>query len=93
MLEIKDFSFIDTKVIYCHPNNVKLLEDNIQVLKDPNVFYPYSHKFIKDNGIPQFKETWSPPYDRFIEYEAKDEEWMRPLGIGVKKEPVFYFKN
>jgi hypothetical protein len=28
-------------------------------------------------------KTWQPPHgDRFVEYDSRDEAWMRPLGLG-----------
>ena len=49
------------------------------------------------NGIPivvsehAMASKWTPPDERFIEYEPKDERWCRYFDIGtVKQEPGCY---
>lgn len=91
MFKIKDFSFIDSTTIYCHPDNISLIKEKVDILKDPNITYIKPFNIVGDKNIPKFKEKWIPPVERFIEYEQKDEYWAKPLGIGkVIKEPIFY---
>lgn len=90
MIRIKDYSFIDGRTILCHSKNYEFIKQKLECTSN-DMQYIFTHKIIVDDSIPEYTEKWIPPYDRFIEYEPKDEEWAKRLGIGtIKKEPVFY---
>jgi len=97
-------------VIYTHPNNLKLLKDATLpddvtiVAKASKEIYPsdlFAGEKVQTNKyLPERRviEKWHPPpSERFIEYEYSDEEWLRPLWIGLVEQiddgPLFYYVN
>lgn len=81
-------------ILLTHPNNEKLIRQALKKYYDPlsapknslNVFSSVNFQlrtniFMKERNI---EERWSPPEsDKFCEYEESDQEWMRPLRIGI----------
>lgn len=84
-----------------HPNNQKHLDEAIDRASSPFIGAPHvsavlsGMEILWDRNLPERKtrEEWVPPVERFIEYEPKDAEWARPLGIGtvrvVDEGPLF----
>jgi hypothetical protein len=76
--------------IACHPDNLPALELTLYMLKrDHGV--TLGLPIMPSPAMPKRRTRWEFPRDPFVEYEAKDERWARPLGIGreVDDGPLF----
>ena len=80
-----------------HPNNRALLESALEpAVQEPGSMWLSNEiKFDPNVSERRTKQVWHPPAgDSFVEYEATDEAWMRPLGLGRVEEidlgPAFY---
>lgn len=72
--------------ILCHPENLKRLAALNAPLGALDSLY--SVPVYESQHLPRFgkKKKWKFASDPFVEYEAKDEGWARPVGYGEEVE-------
>lgn len=95
-----------SKIVACHPDNVAMLRQaaaNAEELKRldgieraivgaPPIAFT-GMKILANDALPRFKTEFVPPSHRFVEYEKKDEAWLRYFGMGhdvETKERAFF---
>jgi hypothetical protein len=85
-------------IIYCHPENLKLLKDTTSEPADTHFrHYPFGYDYgieiIQDKHLPRYARVWKFPQTPFVEYEKSDEVWAIPIGFGrwvETEDPVYY---
>lgn len=69
--------------LVAHPDAIKAFADSAPEVRFLERFSPrFGISVFPNPFAPKHPKKWQFPADRFVEYEAKDEEWARPVGHG-----------
>lgn len=88
--------------ILCHPIAADCLKTEFPLApEDPSIpilpYRTFGTQVYTNPLLPAFGKKWEFPSDPFVDYEAKDEEWARPIGYGKEVDdsdnPVFFSVN
>lgn len=77
--------------LYCHPSTLDKIKAGLPEYDGIDAeFMGRPHRnyinVVASDFIPErnWQDQWTPPKgDRFTQYDASDEAWMRPLGLGT----------
>lgn len=83
--------------IYCHPDNMKLLEQFTETPEDKPLgitLRMFETPIIPTRSVPKTQKTgrlvW--PKDPFVSYEESDRQWGLALGIAKEEEETVFFR-